>query len=298
MSVKDRRGDRIIPITYEPQEEFKDNSQKESMILTVVSNGSYEFELNNNRYKKQAPFILCLTNKDKIELKSKEGYCSAASFSFSPLFINSALTEEALEKNSFNHIEDMHDSNLMLMFRYHMEDFDGLIMLDYFSSLKVNEWVGIMGSETLSQSDGMWTCRIRRYLLQLLYLLEDSYYELKNGQKEQKDTVEIVMEFIHTHYHQGILLQDLCQYANVNRTTLNEAFKKRTGVTVMHYLADYRIKMAKTTLTHTNLKLSEIAVCCGYNYETYFMQQFSKKVGLTPSEYREKKLEEKFGKSS
>ncbi|MDD5937158.1 MAG: AraC family transcriptional regulator [Clostridiales bacterium] len=293
MAVQDRRRDNIISITYEPQEEFTDHSNKEPMILTIVSNGTYQFELNGHDYEKQAPFIMCLTKQDKIKIHNKQGYCSAASFSFSPIFINSALTEEALEENQFDRIEDLHDRNLMLMFRNHQDGFDGLIMLDYFSAMKVNEWIGIMGSESLSQSDVMWTCRIRRYLLQVLYLLEDSYYELQNGKSKQKDFVNTVMEYIHTHYNQGIILKDLCEYANVNRTTLNAAFKKKTGVTVMRYLADYRIKMAKTTLEHTNLKLSEIAVCCGYNYETYFMQQFMKKEGLTPSEYREKKFKKR-----
>lgn len=42
MAVQDRRRDNIISITYEPQEEFTDHSNKEPMILTIVSNGTYQ----------------------------------------------------------------------------------------------------------------------------------------------------------------------------------------------------------------------------------------------------------------
>ena len=57
-------------------------------------------------------------------------------------------------------------------------------------------------------------------------------------------------------------------------------------MTIIQYLNNYRTKMAEDALRHTNLNLSEIAVCCGYNYESYFIKTFTEKHGISPTEYR------------
>ena len=57
---------------------------------------------------------------------------------------------------------------------------------------------------------------------------------------------------------------------------------------IIQYLNNYHIKMVAKSLIHTNLKLSESAVCCGYNYESYFVKKFTEKQGITPNEYRKK----------
>jgi YesN/AraC family two-component response regulator len=59
----------------------------------------------------------------------------------------------------------------------------------------------------------------------------------------------------------------------------------------MNYLICHRIKIACEALAHTNLRLAEIAAACGFKYDTYFIKQFSKRMGITPSEYRQKEWE-------
>jgi transcriptional regulator GlxA family with amidase domain len=54
----------------------------------------------------------------------------------------------------------------------------------------------------------------------------------------------------------------------------------------MKYLLRHRIKIACDALTHTNLSLAEIAEAIGFKYDTYFIKQFSAKIGQSPTEYR------------
>ncbi|MNC73609.1 Urease operon transcriptional activator [compost metagenome] len=54
----------------------------------------------------------------------------------------------------------------------------------------------------------------------------------------------------------------------------------------MDYLLRHRIKIACEALTHTNLKISELAEACGFAYDTYFIKQFTNKMGMSPMEYR------------
>lgn len=287
MPLADRRyPGNFVQIEFISFELFENFPYANRMTLTLVSDGVCKFKLNDMEYEKEAPFILCLTENDCFKFLHEERM-SAKSFVFIPTFLNSALTFEALNENGFAAIEDMHDRNLLYMFLDHNNCFKGILPLDGNSVIKMNEWMSIIGMETLSQSDGRWTCRIRRYLLQILYMLEDSYINFSEIQMNQKTPADIALEYLHTNYNLGITLNDVSQYAGMNRTTLNKQFKEKTGLTVIQYLSEYRIKIAKDTLSHTNLKLSEIALCLGYNYDTYFINQFTEKVGVSPTEYRD-----------
>lgn len=80
------------------------------------------------------------------------------------------------------------------------------------------------------------------------------------------------------------------QYNNLNRTpSIN--VKAKTGHTAMDYLITHRLKIACEALVHTNLKMTELAEACGFKYDTYFIKQFSKKIDISPSDYRQKELE-------
>jgi transcriptional regulator GlxA family with amidase domain len=54
----------------------------------------------------------------------------------------------------------------------------------------------------------------------------------------------------------------------------------------MGYLLQYRLKVAGDLLTHTNMSLNEIARATGFEYDTYFIKQFTAKRGVTPGIYR------------
>ena len=144
-----------------------------------------------------------------------------------------------------------------------------------------------MGAERLTQSDWSWTCRIRRYLLQTIYLLDDIYMEKWHEQQNGIGSpIDKALDYIHTNYSSCIELSDICNVTGVNRTKLNQEFKERTGTTVIKYLNNYRINLAKQSLIHTDLKLDELAEALGYRYSSYFISQFTHIVGVSPSEYR------------
>jgi len=68
---------------------------------------------------------------------------------------------------------------------------------------------------------------------------------------------------------------------------LSALFKSDTGVTFIEHLTQIRISNAKKLLKHTHLKNYEVAEKVGYHDSRYFSQIFKKKVGLSPSEFRD-----------
>jgi len=286
MPQNDRYRTRTVYLEFETNEKFENLPIPDYMTIVLVTNGKAGFILNGKTVMLTAPCIMLLSKYDSFKVIELNNI-SAKSFSFIPRFINSSLTYDRLAANDFTEIEDQHDRNLIELFLKRDEYYDGTIDLPPQIYLRIFEWLAIMGTEVYAQSDGMWTCRIRRYLLQTLFLLDDIYMNRANITKRDKSTVDIILEYIYINYQNEISLDLLCNLAHLNRTSLNRRFKAETGRTVMDYLLTYRLKIACEALTHTNLNLNEIAQAAGFNYETYFIRQFNAKIGVSPTEYRQ-----------
>ena len=287
MAQNDRHRPRIVPIEFNATEDFTSLPLKARVTLALISNGKASFDLNGKAVVLTAPCILLLSQYDNIKLVESSQF-AAKSFSFDPLFVNSSLTFERLAVNDFWELEDEHDRNMMNMFLSRDEYYDGVIDLPPQTYLRVSEWISVMGTETQSQSDPYWTCRIRRYLLQTLYLLDDIYMnrKLPNTINREKSAVDIILAYMHTNYSQDITLDSLCKLVRLNRTSVCRKFKEQTGRPPMDYLLSHRLKIACEALSHTNLSLNEIAEAIGFKYVTYFIRQFTAKMGLSPTEYR------------
>ena len=162
------------------------------------------------------------------------------------------------------------------------------------SYIHINELMLMIGAETFSQSDGFWTCRIRRMLLQLLNSLYDIFIDQQKLKLfeplESYNSVTICAEYIHSHYAENITLSALCELVNLNRTSLNQKFKAQFSCTCMEYLLNYRLKISQELLSNSNMKIHEIAECCGFKYDSYFIKQFTAKLGISPAMYRKNPL--------
>ncbi|WP_027092296.1 helix-turn-helix domain-containing protein [Cohnella thermotolerans] len=82
-------------------------------------------------------------------------------------------------------------------------------------------------------------------------------------------------------------LHNTARKVHMTPTYLSSLFKSSTGKTFIEQLTDIRIEKAKDMLKGTHLKNYEVAEKVGYKDSRYFSQIFKKKVGLSPSEYRE-----------
>ncbi|MDR3364227.1 MAG: hypothetical protein LBS91_04675 [Clostridiales Family XIII bacterium] len=174
MPQQDRYVKRLVSIEFEADEKFTRLPSPERVSLVLFSNGAGRFELNGKDVALNAPCMLLISHYDKIMLVESAAL-SAASFHFSPMFLNSSLTFKRLAHNSLREPEDEHDRNMLNMFLLRDKGWDGAIELSQQAYLRISEWFKIIGAETCTQSDSYWPCRIRRYLLQTLFLLNDYY---------------------------------------------------------------------------------------------------------------------------
>ena len=125
---------------------------------------------------------------------------------------------------------------------------------------------------------------------QMKNILTEYCYELiltiHNHAYLRSPIVQNVLQYIHTHYHEGLSLKTLGQQFHVNAIYLGQLFQKEVGVVFSEYLNRYRLEKAKELLKSTHYKAGEIGKKVGYSDTTYFYKQFKKIVGTTPSEWR------------
>ncbi|MDC7221192.1 MAG: AraC family transcriptional regulator [Spirochaetales bacterium] len=302
MPLQDRHVDRIIPIEYKGNEKIAEEFIEDRLRLIIIEGGEASLLINGITLAATAPSVLALCPQDRVKILSSHKF-AARSFNFAPNFVNSSFTFEALKKNDFATMDDRHDRNVLRIFHRRRPQFNGLAPLPSSLFLNITEWLDIIGKETVVQSDNWWSCRIRRYLLQILYLTEDVYQELLMNNFEQKAPtgdpyVKTALEYIHTNYHRDISLDALCDITNLNRTSLNRRFKEVTGHTLIDYLIKHRMSVACDALANTGLKVKDIAESCGFSDDAYFSKIFSKRLGVTPAAYRTRAKEEQKPKAA
>lgn len=270
----DRHKNRPVNIEFIAVEDFNNLPYSECFTLVFVTDGVITGQLNGHPITITAPGVLCLSKDDTIQVFKKDNV-SAQSFYFHSDFLNSTRISETQDYNSTN----LRIQTGLSLFRRDTIH-TGVPLVTNKAYPQLFEWFFVLGTEVHAQSDALWVCRIKKYLIQILGLLENL-----NRQSEQSP-VDLALDYIYTNYSSKISLVDLTSYVHLNRVSLNKLFQDRCGCTAMSYLLSYRLKVAGDFLTHTDMNLNEIARSTGFEYDTYFIKQFKSKRGMSPTAFR------------
>lgn len=125
-----------------------------------------------------------------------------------------------------------------------------------------------------------------------LQLITNAGDQLKNpsrGYIRKQERMQKMLSFIHGNYMNNILLRDIAAEANVSEGECCRCFKELIRESPNQYLLGYRISRAMEMLSRTELSVTEIALQCGFNDTSHFIQYFKKKVNKTPNEFRSEK---------
>lgn len=270
MAQKDPYKSRYVSIDFKPRETFEMYPYPNCFTLTLLTNGKLTIYLNGQKQNIQSPCFLCLTEKDQFQAEAKENV-AAQSLYFHPDFLKTAPYEKTQE---YVKLDLKIQKGSTIFDQAHIFKMDKSI----YSQLK--EWFFILGTEVFAQSDVLWVCRIKSYLIRIMAMLEDVNSEIKT------DSIHLALDYIYENYYKKITVEELTRQAHLNRVSLNQKFKECYGCTAMEYLNQYRIQMAEELLIHTGMNLADISQSVGYEYDTYFMRQFSKTKGMSPTKYR------------
>jgi len=276
-----------VRIEFNMQEGFEDLVKAERLTLALMTTGEAALIINGCAIDLTAPCILLLSPSDKIKY-SGGMYPAVKTLKFHPALVNKDFEINNLASINFGEIAIEHDRGLIDAFLARSERYCGYIRPMPRIFMRINEWFDSAAREYKMKSDDRWPHRVRRKLMQILFALE----EIKENQYDasvlsDESIIDFVIEYIRTNYANEISLTSLCKLVCVNRTSLNRKFIARTRRSPIDYLLHHRLNIACELLTYTKLSVGRIAEATGFNYESYFIRQFTSKIGITPTQYRQ-----------
>jgi AraC family L-rhamnose operon regulatory protein RhaS len=237
-----------------------------------------------------APTLCCISETESINIQSSREY-SLTELLFHPEFLNPSFDYRSIRLTPQEYIEgDPHEAAWLNAFNNHSSNYKGIININSGISLRFENLLSQIDKELADQRDWYWPCRTRSLLLELLLVTDRLYVEPFSRDPlvmtKSHDIVNDIILYLLNHYHEKISLLQLTAEFNINRTSLNEYFKRVTGYTVMNYLMNLRIHLAMAMLKDTALQISEIMYRVGFINTSHFVRSFKKITGTSPLEYR------------
>lgn len=201
-----------------------------------------------------------------------------------------------------SHVYQADDSNPWTIYWVHFTGSQAAVLSSFFVN-KINGYVGLAKySEPIinlfnemygSLESGYGYDQVVSASLCLSHLFKLIFYNeksLASGQLKNKDEIDVAIEFLKNNTHQPLSLEAIAGSVNLSPPYFSGVFKKRTGFTPIEYFNHLKVQHACQYLLFTSLRIKEIALKLGIEDQYYFSRVFTKVMGESPNQYREKRM--------
>ncbi len=130
--------------------------------------------------------------------------------------------------------------------------------------------------------------KVRNAVLDLILdiCLNHSSKKADDREKVAVDYVKKSLEYIKDNFKNDVTLEEIAEYAGINKFYLTREFKKFTNQTVFFCINSLRCKNAESLL-QKGATITEAAMDSGFESVSYFSRTYKKIRGYSPSEYKE-----------
>lgn len=109
----------------------------------------------------------------------------------------------------------------------------------------------------------------------------------EGSDKYKKNIMEII-SFIEEHLTEKVTLKMIAEAFGMSESYLSRVFKNETGMNLIGFINDRKMKKAKELLEDESFMIKDVAMQVGIDDQFYFNKVFKKVYGMSPSEYRKK----------
>src|SRR5690625_1294434 len=120
------------------------------------------------------------------------------------------------------------------------------------------------------------------------FVLESAELIVSLHSDNAKGIIHQGRKYIERHVDENITLKDIANEFYMNSVYLGQLFKKTYGIYFKDFIWQVRINEAKKILRQTDKRVYQVGESVGIGNADYFVTQFEKIVGMTPTQYRNK----------
>ncbi len=99
-----------------------------------------------------------------------------------------------------------------------------------------------------------------------------------------------VINYINANFHKKISVDTISRKFNYEKAYFCRKFKNTTGINATKYIRILRLEHARHLLENTDKSITDISISCGFSDSAYFINCFKNMYDVTPSKYRNTKL--------
>ena len=103
-----------------------------------------------------------------------------------------------------------------------------------------------------------------------------------------KMEIEKAKEYIENNWFEKFILKDVLAVSGLSKTHFTRLFKQYTGTTAHEYYINIKINNLKEKLIDPNISVNQAFNECNWDHNGHFTKVFKDRVGMSPSEYRQK----------
>ncbi len=100
------------------------------------------------------------------------------------------------------------------------------------------------------------------------------------------DKLEALRREIYQNPAKDWYIQDICEQLCISRPYFHKIYLAAFGTTCTQDVIESRIAYAKEILAQTDDAVFDVSQKCGFETDVYFMRQFKRHTGMTPTAYR------------
>ncbi len=145
--------------------------------------------------------------------------------------------------------------------------------------------VATMESELHQQRPG-YRFMASSHLMTLIGFLSRCYARATRVESRPLLRLGEALSYMEHHHAEPITVAQLARVAGMSRSSLMRAFAEVMGRAPIEHLLRLRISRACELLAADDLRVTDVALQCGFNDSNYFSRAFHKRKGMSPREYR------------
>lgn len=297
IECKYNRG-RILDIDFSEHDNCQNIDTSQHYHIILISKGSLTLNIDDRILTFVAPCVVLLKENLRVVFVSSH-ILQSSIIKFHVGFLNINITYDLINSGKYETEMEKYAFIPLNVFCEKSDKYFGFLPLSKDTYMQIGDLFLKFNSAIMNQTDKRWSCRARLYLNAILELLYQVYCDYLNDNimnydiKDPHVWVSLILQKIHNNYSKNISLITLSKDIHINKSTVAKYFRDIIGYSVTEYIIDYRIKCACYSLSTTEIKIGELSVECGFTSEAYFIKQFKARVGMTPSEYRKNKVNER-----